>query len=222
MNKKIIVILLALVSLPALAGFVNETGNSNPFDSSDQVKIFGGQKIADTVVGIGRNVPFAEGINQIVPRSYTAKFLGVERWQSGKISWQGGRLWTEVLRDALKLMPEISAEVDSDLRVVTFRPTAEGQKAIADQPASAVTEWQIRVEDKNLKEALDRWAKMAGWRLLWEIPFEFPVAAGATLTGTFEQSIETVIKSMQDAEVQPQVKFYTGNRVVRIITKGTE
>jgi len=221
-KKRIIALLLALTSMSALAGFVNETGNSNPFDGSDQVKVFGGQKTSDVVVGIGREVPLAEAVSQIVPRGYTAKFLGVERWQGIKLSWQGGRVWIDVLRDALKPTPEISAEVDSDLRVVTFRPTAEGQRAIVDTTVAAETEWQIRVEDRTLKEAIVRWAKMSGWQLVWEIPFEYPVGAAATIKGSFEQALETVIKSMQGAEVQPQVKFYTGNHVVRIVTKGTE
>lgn len=221
-NTKLIAALLIAASGHAAAGFVNESTSQNPFEVQRQVKVFGGEETSSLVKGIGRDVPFAEAVQQIVPHAYSTKMIGIERWQQQKISWQGGRPWGEVLSEAMAAIPEVSAEIDSNLRVVTFRPTAEGQQAIKNDTESANTVWQIRSDDKTIKDAIVRWSTMSGWQLIWDIPYEYPVGATATFSGTFEQSLEAVMTALQSSEIQPQVRFYRGNNVVRIITKGTE
>lgn len=223
-KKTVVSLSLALLTLPAVAGFVNETpaGSTSPFESTQQVKLFGGQDIASPVAGIGREVPFGEAVLQIVPRSFSTKMIGIERWQAQPISWQGGPNWVNVLSDAMKSLPEVGIEVDTAMRVVTFRAVAESAHPNDEAASQEAAEWQIRSDDRTIKEALSRWTRLSGWQLIWEIPYEYPVGATATFTGTFEESLENVIKALQSAEVQPQVRFYRGNHVIRIITKGTE
>lgn len=225
MNKTIIALFICGYTAVASAGFVNEATNTiqNPFAETNQVRLFGSQKSYDQVLGIGRDVALNEAISQILPRNFSARFVGVERQQNTKVSWQGGKPWPEVLRDVLVKVPSVTADIDGDLRIVTFRPTTEVVPGTVDAAQQALAmEWQLRADDKTLRGVLTRWAKVANWQLSWEMEVDYPISATATLTGSFESALETVVKSMQGAEVPPKVLFYTGNRVVRIVNKGAE
>lgn len=225
MNKTIIALVLGGYAAVASAGFVNEATNSiqNPFAETNQVRLFGSQRPYEQVLGMGRDVTLSEAISQILPRNFTARFLGVERQQNAKVNWQGGKAWPDVLRDVLSKVPGVTADIDGDLRVATFRPSTEVVTGVNESAQQATaTEWQLRADDKSLKGAVTRWAKVANWQLSWEMDVDYPISATATLTGTFESALETVVKSMQGAEVPPKVLFYTGNRVVRIVSKGSE
>ena len=81
--------------------------------------------------------------------------------------------------------------------------------------------WDIKLEDATLSATLTRWAVDAGWQLLWEMPVDFQVDASSQVEGSFEQAVGTVATSLASAPTPMQVIFYRGNRVVRIVAKGT-
>lgn len=82
--------------------------------------------------------------------------------------------------------------------------------------------WQLRLSDQTLKAALLRWASSEGWQLVWEAPVDYAVERDTSIGGSFEQAIEAVARSMAGAEAPLQVIFYKGNRVIRIVVKGTQ
>ena len=221
MNKKILALLLVMASMSATAEFVNESSGS-PFDTSDQITIIGNQKPSGNVVGVGRGVPLGEAVSQIIPRNYAAKLLGVERWQNEKISWQGGRVWTEVLRDALKPFPDISADVNQDLKIVTFRPTAEGHaNGMGNSGGSSfqsVNKWSIR-SGERFSVAMSEWCKKAGCSgLYWEAG-DLESELSQTFEGSFEEAVTKAIETLANQGVPIRAVFYSGNGVVRIMEK---
>jgi len=82
--------------------------------------------------------------------------------------------------------------------------------------------WEIVVADKTLNAAMARWAAQAGWQLLWELPVDYAVEARTTVPGSFEEAVSTVAKSMEGAEIPMKAVFYQGNKVLRIMSKGSE
>jgi Toxin co-regulated pilus biosynthesis protein Q len=82
--------------------------------------------------------------------------------------------------------------------------------------------WELSTADKTLSSVVGRWSALAGWQLLWELPVDYAVEASTSITGTFEDAIETVANNMEKAEIPIKVIFYQGNKVLRIVAKGTD
>jgi len=80
--------------------------------------------------------------------------------------------------------------------------------------------WEIALSDKTLNGAIARWTSAAGWQLVWELPVDYAIEAKTTVPGTFEEAIETVVRSMETAEIPMKAIFYRGNKVLRIVQKG--
>ena len=93
--------------------------------------------------------------------------------------------------------------------------------ALPARPA-AVPVWDVTPADRTLKAALTRWAEAAGWQLVWELPVDYAVSVRTEIRGSFTEAVEMVAKSMDSAEIPMKAIFYDGNRVLRIVAKGTE
>lgn len=91
---------------------------------------------------------------------------------------------------------------------------------VVDKPSPQV--WEISPTDKTLNAALARWTAIAGWQLSWELPVDYSVEVKTDVPGTFEQAVELVTKSMDSAEIPMKAIFYNGNKVLRIVQKGTK
>lgn len=74
----------------------------------------------------------------------------------------------------------------------------------------------------SLRTTLEEWAEKAGWSVVWNSVYEYPIQAGADFHGSFIEATTTVIESM--ASVKPSVKaaFYKKNRVLVIETSVDE
>ncbi|ADJ62325.1 toxin co-regulated pilus biosynthesis Q family protein [Herbaspirillum seropedicae] len=107
----------------------------------------------------------------------------------------------------------------SALPAATPLPVAPAAVGIA---ASATRDWEIIVSDKTLNATMARWAAAAGWQLLWELPVDYAVEARTRVSGTFEEAVSIVARSMEGAEIPMKAVFYQGNKVLRIIAKGSE
>lgn len=88
--------------------------------------------------------------------------------------------------------------------------------------ADAIRDWEIIVTDKTLNATMARWAASAGWQLLWELPVDYAVEARTQVRGTFEEAVSVVARSMESAEIPMKAVFYQGNKVLRIMAKGSE
>lgn len=89
-------------------------------------------------------------------------------------------------------------------------------------PVQSSQSWEISRADKTLKSAITRWAETSGWQLSWELAADYAIEADTHLTGTFEEAIESVARSLETADVPVNAIFYKGNKVLRIVAKGTK
>jgi hypothetical protein len=98
----------------------------------------------------------------------------------------------------------------------------DGVFVSARRVSAAQTHWGLNEQDKTLRLALERWAENAGWRLFWELGVDYPITAGASLSGDFESAVSQVVRSLEQADVPPKAIFYRGNQVLRLVPRGME
>jgi len=87
-------------------------------------------------------------------------------------------------------------------------------------PPLPLPTWRIEVSDRTIRAALTRWAQQAGWQLIWEAPVDFSVDAPASLTGTFDDALQSVVAALAGSNAPVQAILYRGNKVLRIVEKG--
>lgn len=113
-----------------------------------------------------------------------------------------------------------AASAAPTVRAASAAPVAPAVRAIPAAPSAS--SWEIVPADKTLNTALARWAATAGWQLVWELPVDYAVDVRTEIRGGFMEAVELVAKSMEAAEIPMKAIFYEGNRVLRIVAKGTE
>ncbi|MCK9985449.1 MAG: hypothetical protein AzoDbin1_01921 [Azoarcus sp.] len=229
MKKLVLVLLAAGLTQSATAGFIDQS-SSNPFADNPQMRVIGAERFED-LPGFAREVPLHEALTQIVPRNYTVRSRGLESIQATIVSWQGGKGWNLVLKEVLDQVPALQAEIDTSSKIVTFglaAPSSTQAIASATEGGTAMPvatpdpQWFVTREDSTVRGVLERWSKHAGWQLVWEIDVDYPVEAEASITSQFEIAVETLTKSLQGADVPPKAIIYRGNRVLRVVARGTE
>lgn len=80
--------------------------------------------------------------------------------------------------------------------------------------------WRIELSDRTMRTALARWAQAAGWQLVWEAPADFGIDAEASVTGTFDDALRSVVGALAHSNAPIQAILYRGNKVLRIVSKG--
>lgn len=112
---------------------------------------------------------------------------------------------------------------DEQQRIGSAEPmTLDGRLLSARHRGGPTRTWELTSTDKTLQSVIARWSTAAGWQMLWELSVDYPIATQASITGTFEEAIETITKTMEKAEIPIRVIFYEGNKVVRVVAKGVE
>lgn len=79
--------------------------------------------------------------------------------------------------------------------------------------------WAITEADSTLRGLLDKWAKAAGWTLVWKIGSDYSISAKATLKGSLDLAINQVLASIQSSEYPIVATFYEGNKTIKIDIK---
>lgn len=110
---------------------------------------------------------------------------------------------------------EKPAEAIAEVKSVATAEKAD--KDVAEVPF--VQQWKITNADKNVRILLERWskeAKEARYQIIWEIPRDLELGAIATVSGTFEDALESVLISLVDSEYPIEALMYDNN-AVRIV-----
>ena len=230
MKKTTLVLLMGAAFHAAYADFVDET-TSNPFAVNPQVRVIGTGG-NDVIHGFGRQIPLHEAMTQIVPRGFSAHIGGAERYMATPVDWRGGRPWIDVLRATIGQLPNLHVEIDMQARQIALSAqdtTAPAIQAVVDgvspvtvPQAISTPSWDIRAEDRTVRTVFERWARTAGWQLVWDLPIDYPLSATASLTGSFEEVVERLMHSLQASNQPPKAIFYRGNYVLRIVDRGME
>lgn len=99
---------------------------------------------------------------------------------------------------------------------------AQKQDAIAKALSidQQVRNWTISKNDIELRTALARWCKDAGWQLDWQVQGKFPIDFEWQVQGTFKDAVNHVLKASQQSEIPLTATMFTNNRVLRITSTG--
>lgn len=85
--------------------------------------------------------------------------------------------------------------------------------------------WTLLLQDLTLYAAFSRWAKEAGWRVLWDADRHLLIDSPDVVTGDFEQAITAVVSSpgIVNGSYPLEVCFYPNTPpLVRITKRGEQ
>ncbi|KVT32544.1 toxin co-regulated pilus biosynthesis Q family protein [Burkholderia ubonensis] len=99
-------------------------------------------------------------------------------------------------------------------------PAAAMATTAAAAPVPAASSWDVRASDGTIRGVLSRWARTAGWQLVWDAPVDFSVDAQATLRGSFEDALQALVASLGRTSTPIQAILYQGNHVLRVVAQG--
>ncbi len=101
--------------------------------------------------------------------------------------------------------------------LVAQRQAAVAKKLPIDQQIKI---WTISKSDIELRTALARWAKTAGWQLDWQVQGKFPIDFDWQVQGAFKDAVNHVLKASQQSEIPLSATMFTNNHVLRITSTG--
>jgi hypothetical protein len=102
---------------------------------------------------------------------------------------------------------------------LTHAPPAYGPAAGAVSQEASVLEFDVSLSDKNMRTALGRWARQAGWTFHaehWAADVDIPLSGVAAFGADFRHAVRTLLSSTELAERPLQPCFYS-NRVLRVV-----
>lgn len=82
----------------------------------------------------------------------------------------------------------------------------------------APTIWALNIEDKTIRTGLEKWAKRAGWQLVWKTKYDMPIEASVSITGTFEYAINEICRASLATGKQLLVEMHDKNKVIIVYT----
>lgn len=81
--------------------------------------------------------------------------------------------------------------------------------------------WTLNpTRDRNVREGMMRWAKEAGWQLVWKGAYDMPVEVEVKVPGSFEFAINEICRASQATGKQLLAEMHDKNKVVVIYTAG--
>lgn len=78
------------------------------------------------------------------------------------------------------------------------------------------TTWSVTAGE-TLRTVLERWAHTADWRLVWDAPADYSLAASDTFGGDLEGAVGALMTAMRDNGAPFGVELFRGNRVIRVV-----
>lgn len=79
-----------------------------------------------------------------------------------------------------------------------------------------VTEWELRKADANVGASLQRWARAAGFEVVWDTSIQAPIVADSVVVaGDFKTALSKVFEGLQKAGYPLKARVFSDN-VVRV------
>lgn len=121
--------------------------------------------------------------------------------------------WVRSSRPVLKPLQALPPEAPQSLNPPAASQTLRAPSPSTDTPPQV---WSIELADKRLSPALQRWAVMAGWLLVWEADRDFLLDANLSIEGDFLYAIEITMRALADTDYPLQANANPLTRVLRI------
>ncbi|WP_374192460.1 toxin co-regulated pilus biosynthesis Q family protein [Trinickia acidisoli] len=133
--QKLTVCIAALVGL--MCGVADcSSARAKTLDAA-QVRVVGESRDVARVEQGGSSVPLRHALEQIVPPAYSINLPNAGPWADAPVSWHAHVPFIVALREALATTPDVTADVDLKLRLVTVRASASND-ATSDDAAFAM------------------------------------------------------------------------------------
>ncbi|MBX9936126.1 MAG: TcpQ domain-containing protein [Burkholderiaceae bacterium] len=164
---------------------------------------------------------------------FAQKGLDVRRASAVRI--QPGESWLAAL-DRWLAQENLTARLDWNARKFYLRPGAD--MAAPPQPSMQMTgvnpvatysqpqyqqarQWAVLTSDVRLETTLERWAKDAGYRLIWDADRHILISAADQFVGTLPDAINRVLNSpaIRDSDYPLEAVFYSNTPPVIRITR---
>ncbi len=99
---------------------------------------------------------------------------------------------------------------------VVSTPTSPVIKTSISMPNKEEGQWKMDVADGTVKKTLQKWAKQAGWQIIWSANVDFPIQASMVVDGQFDYAVNEVCRASQFTGIQLLGEFHPKNKVVVI------
>lgn len=111
-----------------------------------------------------------------------------------------------------------SGEISPSEAVVMIQK-ANQAAAVVPRLSAVPPVWHVRKSDETVEKMIGRWAKEAGWRLVWQNAPAIPVIGDSQITRPdLVQAVDYVISQVRASGHQIQATAYLGNRT--LVVKG--
>lgn len=77
----------------------------------------------------------------------------------------------------------------------------------------------VAPQGSTLRRTLVAWAADAGWTVVWQSDRDYPLAASATIDGSFERAVLQIFRGFADADPPVRAQMHRGNRVIVVVTQ---
>jgi len=81
--------------------------------------------------------------------------------------------------------------------------------------ASSPTMWRAEA-GRTLRDLLNDWAEQAGWTVVWQSSFDYPLEASANFSGDFADAVGQLVRGFAEAKPAPSARLHRANQVVII------
>lgn len=102
-----------------------------------------------------------------------------------------------------------------------FRPYAGKASKDGGESSGARSGYSVR-EGDTLRNALGAWAERAGWKIVWNSEFDYPITADASFGGDFVEAATALSHAMSSARPALNFDFYKGNRTLVVANGGAD
>lgn len=114
------------------------------------------------------------------------------------------------------LNPKINTLVESSAKSPlqhTINANSDNHSLINNN-SSNINSWTYKLKDKNVSGLISKWAKMAGYQLIWHSKYDFTLQSSGVLEGEFKTVVNEVLKSFKNSEHPLKAEWYKNNVIV--------
>ncbi len=76
--------------------------------------------------------------------------------------------------------------------------------------------WSMMPKDKTLRGTFTKWCNSQSWQLVWNVKADYPIDTDWTISGSFENAVNEVLKATQHTEIPLMALMHDSNHVLEI------
>ncbi|WP_052942157.1 toxin co-regulated pilus biosynthesis Q family protein [Chromobacterium violaceum] len=117
--------------------------------------------------------------------------------------------------------PVVAAEPSLPLETITLPETSApvAESLPAEQAMPAADAW-LAERGQSLRTVAQQWARKAGYELVWEADYDFPIAAALRFDGDFLDAMQKLFDAYAAADRPLVVNIYQEQKLVHVQAQG--